>query len=66
MLIRQGVNIKVIQNLMGHANISETLDTYGHLYPEDKSTAIVSLEALIVESGKLKPNHLNVVKKKFI
>ena len=66
MLIRQGVNMKVIQNLMGHANISETMDTYGHLYPEDTSSAVLSLEALIAESGKLEPNHLNVVRKKFI
>jgi integrase len=32
-LIHQGVNIKQIQEWVGHASITETLDTYGHLFP---------------------------------
>ena len=32
-LIHQGVNIKQIQEWVGHASITETMDTYGHLFP---------------------------------
>lgn len=56
-LIQQGVNMKVIQSLLGHANISETMDTYGHLYPEDKSNAIMAIDAFVIGSSVLsKPN----------
>ena len=53
MLIQQGVNIKVIQSLLGHANISETLDTYGHLYPQDMSNAIMTLDAFVLGSNTI-------------
>ncbi|NYJ37481.1 tyrosine-type recombinase/integrase [Nocardiopsis aegyptia] len=33
-LIAAGVNPKAIQRRMGHASITETFDTYGHLFPE--------------------------------
>ena len=33
-LIDAGVNAKVIQRRMGHASITETFDTYGHLFPD--------------------------------
>ena len=38
-MIRAGVDIKVIQEWVGHASIQETMDTYGHLFKEDKSIA---------------------------
>lgn len=34
LLIAQGVNIKAIQEWVGHSSIVETLDTYGHLFPD--------------------------------
>lgn len=33
-LIASGVNIKVIQHLVGHADIGTTLNVYGHLLPD--------------------------------
>lgn len=33
--IRAGVNPKALQVRMGHASITETMDTYGHLFPDD-------------------------------
>jgi integrase len=33
-LISQGVNIKAIQAWVGHTSIVETLDIYGHLFPD--------------------------------
>ena len=32
--IAAGADIKVLQRMLGHANASETLDTYGHLLPD--------------------------------
>ena len=39
-LIRAGVNIKIVQTLMRHENISLTLDTYGHILDTDSEKAI--------------------------
>ncbi|WP_373291221.1 tyrosine-type recombinase/integrase [Pilimelia anulata] len=36
MLIAAGENPKAIQTWLGHATISETFDTYGHLYPSTR------------------------------
>ncbi len=38
-LIRDGINPKLIQTLMGHATVAETFDTYGHLFPGDEDLA---------------------------
>ena len=35
-----GVNPKVIQELLGHSNISITLDTYSHLLPSMQDEAV--------------------------
>lgn len=39
-LLSMGVNIKVIQELLGHSNISITLDTYSHLLPSMQDEAV--------------------------
>lgn len=41
--ISAGVNIKAISMTMGHATISETLDTYGHLLPGDNETVTAAV-----------------------
>lgn len=35
-LIAENLNPKVIQTRLGHATISETMDTYGHLFPDSE------------------------------
>jgi integrase len=47
-LIRAGVNVKAIQTLMGHSNIKETLDTYGHLFANDLQDAVGNINTLFV------------------
>lgn len=42
MLISKGVDIFTIKEIVGHAKISMTIDTYGHLYP-DKRKEITQL-----------------------
>ena len=39
-LIRAGINVKIVQTLMRHENISLTLDTYGHILDTDSEKAI--------------------------
>lgn len=48
-LIRSGANHKAIQTLMGHSNIKETYDTYGHLFPNDLHVAVGNLDTLFME-----------------
>jgi site-specific recombinase XerC len=39
MLIENGESAKYIQDQVGHASITTTFDTYGHLMPQAKRTA---------------------------
>lgn len=39
-LVNNGVNIKVVSELMGHANVGITMDLYVHTNDEDKITAL--------------------------
>jgi len=41
-LLRRGVPGEVVQNLLGHASISTTIDTYAHLEIEDARRALVA------------------------
>jgi integrase len=43
MLIRSGASVKVVQARLGHSSAKTTLDTYGHLFPdeEDRTRAFV-------------------------
>lgn len=46
-LIRHGESPKVVQERLGHASITETMDTYGHLWPDaDDQTRQAIDEAL--------------------
>ena len=38
MLIEQRVNLKLIQNLMGHEDVKTTLNVYGHLIEQAESS----------------------------
>jgi integrase len=46
LLLKQGVNIKVISERLGHSTIQMTLDTYSHLMPDMQQTAVKALEEL--------------------
>ena len=50
LLIAAGEHPKVIESLLGHASISTTLDTYGHLFPnpEDDQAKLSMAELSIV------------------
>jgi integrase len=44
-LIGAGCSVKVVQAQLGHANASETLDTYAHLWPEDDERVRQAVDA---------------------
>jgi integrase len=45
-LTRAGLNPKQIQTYLGHAWITETFDSYGHLFPSDEEAARKALDSL--------------------
>ena len=51
MMIAAGVNAKALSTYMGHANISITLDRYGHLMPRNEAEARVLLAAYLEREG---------------
>lgn len=40
-----GASPKKIQARLGHASITETMDTYGHLYPDDDTSVREVIES---------------------
>ena len=47
LLLRQGVNPKFVQELLGHADISLTLNTYSHVLPEMGDAAAGGMDAAL-------------------
>jgi hypothetical protein len=45
-LIAANVNPKVIQARLGHATITETMDTYGHLFPDAEDLGRGAIDAI--------------------
>jgi integrase len=47
LLIRHGASVKTVQARLGHKRATETLDTYGNLWPDaDEQTRVILNEAL--------------------
>jgi len=46
-LLRQNVNPKIVQHQLGHATISQTMDTYSHVMPDMGDVAAEALEAAL-------------------
>lgn len=49
-LIAAGVHPKVIQDRLGHATIAETMDTYGHLFPDASEQGRGAVDAMFARS----------------
>jgi hypothetical protein len=43
-MIRRGASVKAVQKQLGHATASITLDTYGHLFPDELDALAGRLE----------------------
>jgi integrase len=42
--VSAGANVKVLQNMLGHASAAMTLDTYSHLFDEDLEAIGIALD----------------------
>jgi len=49
--IRAGAHPKAIQERLGHASITTTFNTYGHLFPEIDEQLAARLEEISFEAG---------------
>jgi integrase len=52
LMIAAGVNAKALSTYMGHANISITLDRYGHLMPGNEEEAAELLDAYLEQENQ--------------
>ncbi len=52
LMIAAGVNAKALSTYMGHANISITLDRYGHLMPGNEDEAACLLDAYLARANE--------------
>jgi integrase len=47
LLLRQGVHVKYVQELLGHADISLTLNVYSHVLPDMCDAAVSAMDAVL-------------------
>ena len=56
LLLALGENPKIVQEILGHSQISLTLDTYSHVLPTLQAEAIQRLNALLEDQSKPTPS----------
>lgn len=49
LLLKEGVNPKIVSERLGHASITLTLDTYSHVLPDMQKEVVEKLETLFAE-----------------
>jgi integrase len=47
LLLSEGVNVKVVSEMLGHASITITLNTYSHVLPDMQDSAAEAMEAAL-------------------
>ncbi len=47
LLLKEGVNAKVVSEMLGHASITITLNTYSHVLPDMQDSAADAMEAAL-------------------
>jgi integrase len=43
----QWIHPKIVQEILGHANISQTMDTYSHVLPNMQGEAVSAMESAL-------------------
>lgn len=46
LLLQQGVHVKIVSEMLGHATVAITLDTYSHVLPDMQQQAAAAMHAL--------------------
>lgn len=54
-LLEQGENLKVVQEILGHAKISTTADIYSHVTQEIKKRAVMKIDEILRNGTKMAP-----------
>jgi integrase len=49
LMIKQGIHPRVVMEILGHSQISTTMNTYGHVLPEVQREAVNVLDELFTE-----------------
>jgi integrase len=44
LLLSENVNPKIVQEILEHATISQTMDTYSHVLPDMQDQAVLAME----------------------
>ena len=47
LLLGEGVNAKIVSEMLGHASITITLNTYSHVLPDMQDSAADAMEAVL-------------------
>jgi integrase len=45
--LSQGTHPKIVQEMLGHANISMTMDTYSHVLPDMQEKAVSAMDDVL-------------------
>jgi integrase len=59
LLIRHGESVKTVQARLGRATAQETLDTYGHVWPDAKDRTRTAVEAVLGSFAAAAPADAN-------
>lgn len=51
LLVAQGVHPRVVMEILGHSQISLTMNIYAHVLPEAQRAAVATMDALFVEAA---------------
>lgn len=54
LMLRAGINPKVVSERLGHATVSITLDTYSHVLPDLQREAAAALDAVLGQGRRLR------------
>ena len=60
-MIAAGVNAKVVQHRLGHANVSVTLNTYTHVLPEMDQEAADKLNSALFSTPQIAPSQKYII-----
>ena len=56
LLLRRGVNPKIVSEMLGHANIGITLDVYSHVTPDMQEAAARTMDELLTDGNDKSPD----------
>ncbi len=65
-MLKQGVHPKVVQERLGHATISTTLDTYSHVSPGMQAAAAKGFDDILKKESKLDSELTKIVQRKLV